>query len=326
MLVKNLLVKNLLVKKMPIDGSQKNKLNNSSVKKNFFAFFVFPNDSEARGSHGRSFSFTVPVLKILLAILLVIQLAPLVMVIQTAFKTPRSLLQDGSFSLEGWTTENFSRLFVEQSFGLDLLNSLIVAFSSMLISMVAGALMAFALTRWQGRGRKNLFSALLIARLLPPVGLALPLFLVLRELSLHDTRLGLILALTALNFPLVTWILLPFMDAVPRALEEVASLEGAKTFQIFFSITLPLVRPGLVVAGLFSFLMSWNDFLFSLILAGSEVKTAPLTLAGYITGFGTEWGPLCAGASVLLLPVLGLSFKLHQHMIAAPTQGGVKGA
>lgn len=264
--------------------------------------------------------------KIILGLLLVFQLLPLMIVIQTAFKTPRSLLQEGSFSLGGWTMDNFVRLFLDQSFGLDLLNSLVVAFTSMVISIFAGALMAFALTRWKGRGRKNLFSVLLIARLLPPVGLALPLFLVLRELSLHDTRLGLILALTALNFPLVTWILMPFMDAVPRALEEVASLEGARTLQIFFSITLPLVKPGIVVASLFSFLMSWNDFLFSLILAGSDVKTAPLTLAGYITGFGTEWGPLCAGASVLLLPVLGLSFKLHQHMIAAPTQGGVKGA
>lgn len=118
---------------------------------------------------------------------------------------------------------------------------------------------------------------------------------------------------------------MPFMDGVPRALEEAAALDGATQWQTFVRVVLPVTKPGIVVSCLFCFLMSWNDFLFSLILAGSNVKTAPLTLNGYVTGFGTEWGPLCAGACILLLPVFALSFKLHEHMIAAPTQGGVKG-
>lgn len=264
--------------------------------------------------------------KLILGILLFLQLAPVAIIIQTAFKTPRSLLENGSISLQGWTLGNFHRIFVEQSLAPDLLNSVGIALGSMLLSVCCGSLMAFALTRWQGNTRKHLLTTLLVARLLPPVALALPLFLVLRSLNLHDTRTGLILAHTALNFPLATWILMPFMDAVPRALEEAASIDGAGRVQTFFHIVLPVTKTGLVVASLFCFLMSWNDFLFSLILAGSAVKTAPLTLNGYITGFGTEWGPLCAGACILLLPVFALSFKLHQHMIASPTQGGVKGA
>ncbi len=264
--------------------------------------------------------------KLIIAALLFLQLAPILIIIQTAFKTPRSLLESGSLSFEGWTLGNFRRIFVEQSLAPDLLNSVSIATGSMFLAVCCGSLMAFALTRWQGKTRTHLLTTLLIARLLPPVALSLPLFLVLRGLNLHDTRMGLILAHTALNFPLATWILMPFMDAVPRALEEAASIDGASRAQTFFHIVLPVTKTGLVVAALFCFLMSWNDFLFSLILAGSNVKTAPLTLNGYITGFGTEWGPLCAGACVLLLPVFALSFKLHQHMIASPTQGGVKGA
>jgi multiple sugar transport system permease protein len=264
--------------------------------------------------------------KLILAALLFLQIAPVAMIIQTAFKTPRSLLEFGMFTTGGWTLANFERLFFEQSLGPDLLNSFLIASGSMALSVFCGALMAFALTRWEGKARKHLMTTLLIARLLPPVALALPLFLVLRQFFLHDTRTGLILAHTALNFPLATWILMPFMDSVPRALDEAASLDGASRLQAFLHVILPVTKPGIVVAALFCFLMSWNDFLFSLILAGSEVKTAPLTLNGYMTGFGTEWGPLCAGASLLLLPVFALSFKLHQHMIAAPTQGGVKGA
>lgn len=264
--------------------------------------------------------------KAIVSFLLFVQLAPILIIIQTAFKTPRSLLESGSFSLDGWTLKNFHRIFVEQSLAPDLLNSIGIAFGSMVLSVSCGSLMAFALTRWQGPARKHLLTTLLVARLLPPVALALPLFLVLRGLGLHDTHGGLILAHTALNFPLATWILMPFMDAVPRALEEAASLDGASRAQTFLHVVLPVNKTGLVVAALFCFLMSWNDFLFSLILAGSAVKTAPLTLNGYVTGFGTEWGPLCAGACVLLLPVFALSFKLHQHMIASPTQGGVKGA
>lgn len=264
--------------------------------------------------------------KFILAGLLFLQIAPVAMIIQTAFKTPRSLLESGMFTWEGWTLSNFYRLFVEQSLAPDLFNSLLIAFGSMSLSVSCGALMAFALTRWQSKTKKHLLTTLLVARLLPPVALALPLFLVLKEFMLHDTIVGLILAHTALNFPLATWILMPFMDAVPRVLEEAASLDGATRVQTFSQVVLPVTKPGIVVAALFCFLMSWNDFLFSLILAGSEVKTAPLTLNGYVTGFGTEWGPLCAGACVLLLPVFALSFKLHQHMIASPTQGGVKGA
>lgn len=264
--------------------------------------------------------------KLIVAILLFLQIAPVAMIIQTAFKTPRSLLESGMFTWNGWTFANFYRLFVEQSLAPDLINSLLIASGSMALSVSCGALMAFALTRWQSETKRHLLTSLLVARLLPPVALALPLFLVLKQFMLHDTLLGLVLAHTALNFPLATWILMPFMDAVPRVLEEAASLDGASRGQTFAHVVLPVTKPGIVVAALFCFLMSWNDFLFSLILAGSAIKTAPLTLNGYVTGFGTEWGPLCAGACVLLIPVFALSFKLHQHMIASPTQGGVKGA
>jgi multiple sugar transport system permease protein len=263
--------------------------------------------------------------KLILLILLFLQLAPIAMIVQTAFKTPRSLLEGGSLTLSGWTLSNFERIFFEQTLAPDLLNSALIALGSMILSVSCGALMAFALTRWHGPAKKRLLWALLAARLIPPVALALPLFLVLKNLHLHDSRSGLILAHSALNFPLATWILMPFMDGIPRALEEAAWLDGANRIQTFLHIILPVNKPGLVVAALFCFLMSWNDFLFSLILAGSEVKTAPLTLNGYVTGFGTEWGPLCAGATILLLPVFALSFKLHQHMLTAPTQGGVKG-
>lgn len=267
-----------------------------------------------------------PQSKLIIVVLLFLQIAPVAMILQTAFKTQRSLLESGMFTWDGWTLSNFQRLFVEQSLGPDLLNSVLIAFGSMSLSVICGSLMAYALTRWESKARKHLLTTLLVARLLPPVALALPLFLVLKEFMLHDTVWGLILAHTALNFPLATWILMPFMDAVPRVLEEAAALDGASRVQTFAHVVLPVSKPGLVVAALFCFLMSWNDFLFSLILAGSQVKTAPLTLNGYVTGFGTEWGPLCAGACILLLPVFALSFKLHQHMIAAPTQGGVKGA
>lgn len=263
--------------------------------------------------------------KFILAVILFLQIAPVILIIQTAFKTPRSILEGGVFQLNGWTVSNFIRIFFEQSLTADLMNSVVIALGSMLLSIGCGTSMAYALTRWQSPRKKHLLSTLLIARLLPPVALALPLFLLMNQLNLHDTRLGLVFAHTALNFPLATWILMPFMDGVPRALEEAAALDGASQWQTFARVVLPVAKPGVVVAGLFCFLMSWNDFLFSLILAGSQVKTAPLTLSGYVTGFGTEWGPLCAGACVLLLPVFALSMKLHEHMIATPTQGGVKG-
>ena len=257
--------------------------------------------------------------------LLIFQIAPIFIIIQTSLKTSRSLLEFGVFSGGGWTLVNYYKIFMEQTLGSDLFHSWVIATATMFLAVSSGALMAFALTRSHSRLKKNLVATLLISRLLPPVALVLPLFMVFRTLNLHDSLLGLILAHTALNFPMVTWMLMPFMDAVPKALEEAAALEGSTIKEIFFHVTLPLVRSGLVISALFSFLMSWNDFLFALVLAGSKVKTAPLTLNGYITGFGTEWGPLCAGACVLLLPVFALSFKLHKHMTHTPQAGAVKG-
>ena len=163
--------------------------------------------------------------KLILSIVLFFQIAPVVMIIQTAFKTPRSILEGGVFNLNGWTLANFNRIFVEQSLSTDLSNSIAVALGSTLLSVTSGTMMAYALTRWQSRKKKHLITSLLVARLLPPVALALPLFLLLNQLNLHDTRAGLILAHTSLNFPLATWILMPFMDGVPRALEEAAALD-----------------------------------------------------------------------------------------------------
>jgi multiple sugar transport system permease protein len=184
---------------------------------------------------------------------------------------------------------------------------------------------AFALARIEFRFKAAFKGAILAARLLPPVALAVPLFLLVTRLGLADTRMGLALAHSAFNLPFAIWLLTPFFAGIPKELEEAATVDGFTRFQIFRIVYFPLALPGVLVASLFCFLLSWNDFLFSLILAGSATKTAPLAVNGYMTGFGPEWGPMTAASVVVLVPVFVLSLFLQRSLVGGIQSGGIKG-
>lgn len=266
------------------------------------------------------FLFVLPVL-----LLALIQIFPVVVIVLTSLKTPVALLEWNLFSLSGFDFSNYTRVLFEDDLLTPLFNSLVVASSSTLLSVGAAAMAAFALARIEFRFKKTFAGAVLVARLLPPVALAVPLFLLITNLSLADTKLGLTLAHSTFNLPFAIWLLMPFFAAIPRELEEAAAIDGFTRFQTFRLIFFPLALPGLLVASMFCFLLSWNDFLFSLILAGSETKTAALAVNGYMTGFGPEWGPMTAASVVVLAPVFFLSLLLQRSLVGGIQSGGIKG-
>jgi multiple sugar transport system permease protein len=262
----------------------------------------------------------VPVL-----IVVAIQVFPVLLILLTSFRKQVSLLQHGPFSLDGLFWGNYRQVLVTDEFLRYMGTSSLVALASTLISIATGSLAAYALTRFSFWGRKSLSVGILCARIIPPVALAVPLFLLLKQAGLTDTLAGLVLAHTTINLPFAIWLMMPFFESLPRELEEAAEMDGCSKLQVFRIIFLPLALPGLMVAGIFCFLLSWNDFLFSLILAGSDTKTAPLVVNGYMTGFGPEWGPMTASSMLIMFPVFLFSLLLQKHIVAGLSAGGVKG-
>ena len=255
-----------------------------------------------------------------------IQLFPVWVIGLTSFKTPLSLLEDGSaLSLDGLFLGNYQRVLFDDHLWQYVKTSLIIALSSTFISVFLGALFAYPLARFSFRGRTFLTMGLLCSRMVPPVALALPAFLLLRSFGAVDHYLGLILAHTTFNLPFAIWLLLPFFKALPDDFEASAAMDGLNTWQTFYLIFLPLVLPGLIVSSIFCFLMSWNDFLYSLILAGSETRTAPLAINGYMTSDQIEWGAMTASSMICLVPVFLLCKYLQNYLIGGVTSGGVKG-
>lgn len=269
----------------------------------------------------RRLVLTLPVL-----VLVVLQCFPVLLVLLTSFRTEVSLLEFGPLALEGLFLGNYARVLGDDAFLSHLGASLLIAAGSTALAVVLGSLAAYGLSRLRFSGRRLLASSILVSRVVPPVALAIPVFLLLRSIGLTDSILGLIVAHTSFNLPFAIWLMMPFFAGLPRELEEAAFLDGCSSLSAFRIVMLPLALPGILVAAVFCFLASWNDFLFSMVLAGSKTKTAPLAVNAYMTGFGPEWGPMTASSLLILAPVLLLSLVLRRHMVGGLTAGGVKDA
>ena len=263
---------------------------------------------------------------VFLGVLVAVQLFPILVIALTSMKTPISLLDDlGVFSPSGFFMGNYQRVLVDDGFMEYVSTSLVIAVSSTALSIICGSLAAYALARFNFRGRTYLALGILCSRMVPPVALALPAFILLRFFGAVDHSIGLILAHTTFNLPFAIWLMMPFFEILPKDFDDAAAMDGLGAIQTFRIIFLPLATPGLIVASIFCFLMSWNDFLYSLILAGSETRTAPLAINAYMTADQIEWGPMAASSMLVLVPVFFLCRYLQNHMIGDLTAGGVKG-
>ena len=261
-------------------------------------------------------------------ILLAIQIFPIYVIALTSFKTPLSLLsgdQALSLNLDSLFFGNYLKVILEDEFLAFMGTSGLIALASTLLSIFAGSLAAYVLARYQFKMRNTYSFGILCARMVPPVALALPISILLRKSFLNDTNIGLIIAHTTFNLPFAIWLLIPFFQGLSREYEEAASLDGLTVFQTFSKIIFPLATPGLMVSGIFCFLLSWNDFLFSLILAGSNTKTAPLAINGYMTSERIEWGAMTSSSVLVLVPAFILCLFLQKNIVSGINAGGVKG-
>ena len=205
-----------------------------------------------------------------------------------------------------------------------LLNSVIVALSTTAIALALGTPAAFAIARFEFRGKGELWFWFITNRMISPIVLALPLFLVARSLNLIDTHLVLILVYITFNLPIVVWICADQFKSVPVELAEAARLEGASHFTVFWRIYLPLGAPGVAVSAIFSFIFSWNELLYALVLTRRSTHTAPVAATSFMSGYELPWGEIMATGTMIVLPVIIFAMTVSRQLVRGLTMGATK--
>jgi multiple sugar transport system permease protein len=205
-------------------------------------------------------------------------------------------------------------------------NSIIISVTSTVIALAIGLAGGYAFARFRFRGKTAIFLGFMLTRTVPGIALSLPLFFVFARLGIIDTHFGLIIAYVALNVPFTVWLIDGFFRQVPRDLAEAAQIDGCTRWQAFWQVEFPLARSGIASAGIFAFLISWNEFaLASQLTRSTNSKTLPVGLLDYTAEFTIDWRGMCALAVVMIIPALTLTFIVQKHLVSGLTSGAVKG-
>ena len=260
-----------------------------------------------------------------LALLAALCLLPVVLMVVTSLKTEAQIF-DTRWSW--WfvpTMDNYRAVIDDGHIDRHLLNSLKVSAASTLITLMLGTMCAYAMARFRFLGREPLGYSTLILRTLPPAVLAVPVFVLWSAWGIADTLSGVVLVYVALNLPFTIWLLYGFIDQLPIELEEAAAIDGCGPFRVFWRIVLPLIKPGLAAAAIFTFRLAWNEFILSFILTNRVTRTLPASISNYITDTGVEWGKIMAAGVLIALPPLIFTFVAARQIITGLTAGAVKG-
>lgn len=249
-------------------------------------------------------------------------LSPYVWVVLSSLKTPADL-SDPRKLLFSPVLDNWIRV-LSGTIPANFLMSLMVAVVTVGISLLVGTPAAYSISQYRTGGRLARFG-ILVSEILPPAVMVVPLFLIAYNLKINGSIIPVIISHLTFVLPVVTWFMISFFDAVPKDIELQALIDGCNRFKAFRKVVLPQVLPGLGAAGLFGFVLSWNDLFYALILGGQKAKTLPMAIAGYDTFRGVQLGDMSVAILVSVIPTLFLSFFVQRTMIKGIGGGGVKG-
>lgn len=253
---------------------------------------------------------------------------PLLWLFSTAFKSPFELTKiEPTLFPTDWTLGNFATALRQNQLPRALLNSLIVAVATAVITTVIALPAAYALARYRSRVRTVSIGWILVSQVFPFILIVIPVFIVLRNLGLIDTLAGLVLVYVVWSLPFTLWMLQGYVAAIPADLEEAAATDGASQLAILRQVIFPLLLPGLVATSMFAFISAWNEFFFALVIIQTpSLQTAPLLLARYVGAEGSvNLGPLAATALLTTLPSLIIFAIVQRKLISGMLTGAVKG-
>ena len=251
-------------------------------------------------------------------------LFPILWLVLSSFKLPSEMLE---ISLPTQPTLiNYTNVLGTFPVGHYLRNSLFVALSSTFVSVLLGSLAAYGFTRYRFYGRRTLLVSTLLMRMLPAIAIGIPLFIMFSRLHMTNTFFGLIIAHVAVQLPLIIWIMQGFLEDIPVELAEAGMVDGCNRLTVLYRIILPLATPGLAVAGIFAFLISWNDFGLALILISTpDLLTMPVGMANMNLMYGVRWDSLSTAAVMYIVPTVIMALLLQRYIVRGLTMGAVKG-
>ena len=209
-------------------------------------------------------------------------------------------------------------------FGERFMNSVIIGFGATFLSVFLGTLAAYAFSRYRVPLKDDLLFFILSTRMMPPIAVAIPIFLMFRQLGLSDTHAGMILLYTAVNLSLSVWLLKGFIDEIPREYEEAALIDGYTRFQAFYKVVLPQASTGIASTAIFCLIFAWNEYAFAVLLTSGNAQTAPPFIPTIIGVAGQDWPAVAAGATLFLLPVMVFTVLLRKHLLRGITFGAVR--
>ncbi len=249
---------------------------------------------------------------------------PIVWMFGTAFKPPGEILNAGANLLPRQISFASFKAIWQGDLPMLVGNTLFVSLASTAVSVMAGVLAAYALVRYRFPARLDMLFllAVLVIKMMPPIVVAIPLYSLMNQLGLLDTRLGLVLVYQVYTLPFCIWMLLGFVRDIPAEIEEAAAMDGARLSKRLALIVLPLCAPGLVATAIFAMILGWNEFLFSLLFLHSPDKlTLPLFISNFVTEDGTVWGQLMATGIVSSLPMLALASYMQRYLLRGFSMG-----
>jgi multiple sugar transport system permease protein len=260
---------------------------------------------------------------------------PVLWIILTAFKTLNDALAVPPKWLFTPTLENFVEVFFRSytagaeatgtGFARFFFNSVFISGSSVVIALILGTLAAYGFSRFPLKGNDTYLFVILSTRMMPAIVVIIPIFLMFQVTGLAGTYPGVILLYTAFNLPFTVWMMKSFFDELSPEVEDAARMDGSSEVKVFFKICLPQVLAGIAATAVFGLILTWNEFLFALLLSGVQTRTIPVAMAQAIGGdIGVRWGLLAAIETLFLVPVIIFVFVLQNHLLRGVTFGTVK--
>lgn len=251
---------------------------------------------------------------------------PIYWTINTAFKNEGDILKRPlEYIPSAPTIENFVVAWNNVGFATFFKNSLIVGFSTVFVVIILSTLSGYALSRYKFRGRRSFLLMLLSTQFIPRAMLIIPLFIIFKNLGLVSHPLSLIITYTAVEIPFTTVLMSGFISNIPKELEEAAAIDGCTKFQALRHVILPLLLPGIVACGIFTFIYTWNEFLLALMLTNNQDKfTLPVGLSFMMSEFNVNYGALAAGSVIALVPAVILFAYAQKHLVSG-MGGAIKG-
>ena len=223
------------------------------------------------------------------------------------------------------TLENFEEVLGRSSFLPACLNTLIIAAVTVTLGLAFGVPCGYALARSKSRLGRAMGVWILMARMVPAIGFVIPFYSLFRRLGLNDSYFTISLIYLTIVLPFTAWLMMGFIKGIPEQIEEAAMMDGCSRAQTLVRVIVPVCGPGIATSAIFAFMLSWNEFFYAMIMTGRNTKVVSVVIQGFITTTGTEWGRLCAAATLIVFPIILFTAFAQKALVRGLTSGAVKG-